>query len=301
MEIEINTGECCVGSDLSAGETKARHPSMEGAFADRLARAQEKENLLLDFLAGGEVSTTAEIAGILIRSSSETARRLLNKLTQRGLLKKDQIPSIGGSTNLYGISTLGLASAPNAHSDCPAYEMGRTSPQLLQHHLDLQLVRIALERYDDVTDWIPEKIIQVKASNSERRGRKFPDGYATDRRKLKFAIEVERNLKFGREWENTVISHFSAMHAGEYDMVAYFTDHLPQLWRQFRIIKDLELPMMPTIDFQNYWPNKFEIYSLKDFKARAYGEDAYVECYSMLEDENKKIVPRITIHRNNIP
>lgn len=301
MEIEVDPGVFVDDSGLYWRENQQLHPEMQKSFAERILRAQEKEELLLNFLASGEVSTTTEIAAAVIGSSHETARRVLNKLARHGLLKKDEIPTIGGTVHLFGLSPLGLASAANAHSDCGTYEMGRTSSHLLPHHLSTQSVRIALCRDFGFTDWVPEKIILAQATPSERRGKKFPDGLAKDRNGQVIAIEVERSIKYGVEWENTLISHWLAIRDKKYVKALYFTDHLPQLWRQFRIIKSIDLPYLETINFQAEWRGKFQIYCLSDLKAIAFGEERDVEIYHMPEAEDSKITASVVISRNSLP
>ena len=279
------------------------HPAMEGSYSQRMGRAQAKEEALLSFLASGEVCTTAEIAGALLYCSKETARRLLVKLVSRGLLKRDEIQTVGGVIHLFGLTSLGLASSLDGHTDCPIYEMGRTSSQLLHHHLDTQAVRIVLEDYFDWTDWIPEKILQVQECPSDRRGKKYPDGIGVNKDGEKIAVEIERTIKFGGEWEATLVSHWMAMRDGKYSKVIYFTDQLPQLWKQFRIIKEINLPFIQPIDFQKLWQTKFSIFSLSAVRKMAFEgmPDDGIKPYVMPESSDSKITPHVVISRSSLP
>jgi hypothetical protein len=146
---------------------------------------KEKRTDILDFLASGEAWTIARILTHLLRLSLRQTQDTLNKMVEDKLLKIEVLPN---GLRLYGITPTGLA-VVNALDTGKAFQFGKTPLSTVTHHLLCQKIRIEMERYYEVSDWVPGKMLYGK-----KYFKKVPDS-AFKFQKKSFAGEVELHLK----------------------------------------------------------------------------------------------------------
>ena len=243
------------------------HPAMRMPTHERFKRSREKQSLLLNFLGSGEIWTTLDVISHLIEGSEQNARRLVQRMVKDSVIKVDKVPHLGGQLKLYGITSYGLRVANNPHPCCRPFEIGRTHPDYVQHHLDCQYVRLVTERNTPDISWVPEKMLVASIPAKERKGRKFPDALMIyTKRNERVGIEVERNVKYQENMRNALAGHVHAFMQKEYDRVYYFSDHRESLKRSMYSIRFVKLANGENIDMEDGWFDRFIFGSLSDYK-----------------------------------
>ncbi len=169
--------------------------------AENLARAAEKHTAIIQFLADGEVYTTAAIVADLLCCSKPTANRTLASMCMAGELKTEPHFVEGHKVFVYGITPHGLALANGTGK---AFELGRTSSAYIPHHIQTQRSRIGAERRG-WHGWKPGKTLYSLSL------KKVPDSICTSPVGVVVAIEVENHVKSLKRLEEIVSSHLQSV------------------------------------------------------------------------------------------
>lgn len=180
----------------------------------RLARATAKRELLLHWLASGEIYTSLSIASRLMSASHSSAQRTLSGLVREGALKFESHFVASRKTFIYGITAHGLALCDKF--DVPHFQIGKTNSSYITHHLQTQQARLAAEACG-WTDWRPGKVLYGQNLL------KVPDALATSPAGVRVAIEIERNIKTPKTYEEVIAGHLMCVTKKLWNEVHYLT------------------------------------------------------------------------------
>lgn len=198
--------------------------------AQKLARAEDKRRLVMNFLASGEVYSTIPVLARLMGVSEQTAQPVLKKLVEEKMLKVEKNAVPFSNLKLWGISAHGLAITDTAHPKCREFSVGKTSPFFIAHHIEGQHVRLDLERAG-WRSYTPGKILM--GENCLRRNKCIADALATSPDGRRVALEIERNIKSETRMGSAMAAHMQQFIEKNYDCVYYFTPHREALERVF--------------------------------------------------------------------
>ena len=191
---------------------KTNIPRMARAQID--ARAKAKETLVLDFLASGEVWTTAPILQVLLGLSARRVYSLTERMERDQLLKSARVEGFGKLSTAWGITPTGIAFSEKAAPDCPRFE-SLPSPQFMQHHLDTQRSRLQAEAAG--WTWEAGKLLYSKGWN------KVPDALAISPSGERVAVEIERTIKTPLRYQQIIPQALRDIKAGHYVRVQYLS------------------------------------------------------------------------------
>ena len=180
----------------------------------RQARAMAKRQLLLQFLASGEVYTNTSVASKIMSASQRSAQRTLSALVLNGSLKVESHMVESRKTFIYGITPHGLAICDKF--DKPFFQLGKTNSSYITHHLQTQQARLAAESCG-WTDWQPGKILY------NQNLPKVPDAIATSPTGVRIALELERTTKSQKNYESVISGHLKSMTKKLWSEVHYLT------------------------------------------------------------------------------
>lgn len=183
-------------------------------YEERQARAQAKRNIILGFLASGEVYTSIVVAAQVMAASPSAAERTLTSLVRDGALKWEGHMVGSRKTYLYGITPHGLALMDRF--DRPYFQLGRTNGAYIPHHLETQRARLAAEEAGWI-DWMPGKLLH------SQRLKKIPDAIATSPAGVRVAIEIERHIKTPKRYEEIISAHLQSISKKLWREVHYLT------------------------------------------------------------------------------
>ncbi len=177
------------------------------------ARARAKESLVLDFLASGEVWSTASMLAQLLALSLRRAYALISRMERDNLVILDRI---NPRLSLVGITPTGLAySSHPAAARCARFEPGRQSESFISHHLDTQRARLQAEAAG--WSWLAGKLLYANGWN------KVPDALAISLAGERVAIELERTIKTSLRYQQIIPAALRDIKAGRYDRVLYLS------------------------------------------------------------------------------
>ena len=181
--------------------------------AERCARAAAKQQILLEFLASGEVYTTTDIATDLLQITRRRAAACLAALERAGALKSETHSVNARQIKIYGVTPHGLAMA-DAPASAPYFELGRTNPAWINHRLDTQRMRIHAEGAS-WSDWTPERALRLQSL------KKIPDAVATNPAGSRIAIEIERFAKTPKRYGELICAYLQEIKSGKYEEVHF--------------------------------------------------------------------------------
>ena len=251
---------------MDQSPTRQIHPAMMMSPQERREQADEKRVELLNFLGSGEVWSSLSVIAVLLQRTEQTARRLVKRLVSDGYVKIDTVSHLGGSLRLYGITRSGLEFAPEAHPLCRPFELGKTSPENVSHHLDTQYVRLFLQD-QGWTDWVPEKILLLSDTETRRKSIKIPDAIGLDRSGIRKAIEVERYVKSADRLTQAISGHVGSILQKKYGQVIYFSPQLEKLKRAFNSIEIVNIESLGLRKISEDQIEKlFQFYDLNQVK-----------------------------------
>lgn len=184
-------------------------PTLSRAEID--ARAVEKRQRVVDFLASGEVFTGPRIVAQLVDTGLRNAQRLLAAMVRDGVLVSEKIDVLGGM--IYGVTSRGL-SFSLLDDIGPHFERGRVSPFFIAHHLDCQTARLQAEAAG-WSDWTPDRRLAARGL------KKIPDAIATAPDGAKYGVEMERTIKTPKRYAEIILTHLQQIKAGYYASVIY--------------------------------------------------------------------------------
>lgn len=172
------------------------------SFLEKQSRAQAKRELILQFLAGGEVFSTVTILARLLSASPSSTTRTLDSLIRDGALKSESHLIHRRHSSVYGITPHGLGLV--GKFDARYFELGKTNTTYIPHHLNTQLARLNAEGNGWV-DWEPGKILHGQGLE------KVPDALATSQDGRRVAIEIERHIKTPKRYSEIISAHLQAI------------------------------------------------------------------------------------------
>ncbi len=172
------------------------------SFLEKQSRAEAKRELVLQFLASGEVFSTVTILSRVISASPSSTKRTLDCLIRDGALKFEMHVVQFRRSHIYGITTHGLGLA--GKFDSRYFELGKTNTTYIPHHLDTQIARLNAEE-NGWENWQPGK--SLYGQNLE----KVPDAIATNPDGKRVAIEIERHIKTQKRYSEIISAHLQAI------------------------------------------------------------------------------------------
>ena len=184
-------------------------------YQERMARAQQKRQAILKFLAHGEVSTTRAIVARLLKTSEMSADRTLQSLVRDGCLKTEQHMVNSRKIQIFGITSHGLALADQP--DGKEFELGRTNSSYIYHHLQTQHARLQAEEAG-WQDWTPGKILY------NQNFLKVPDALGTRPDGVLVALEIERHIKSKKRYESIISAHLQNISQKKFSEVHYLCE-----------------------------------------------------------------------------
>lgn len=195
-------------------------------YHQRAARAQEKARLILNFLRD-ECWTTTEITARLLNIDPVAALRTLHQMQREHYLKSEDMVLyirnrgsgryIARKTILWGISPHGLAHAFDLNEEMierPTFELGRTHPAYVEHHIGVQRLRLAAETCG-WRQWCPGKLLMNTGLD------KVPDAEAIDPNGARVAIEFEREIKTLKRYTTILATYLVALGNKRWQRVEY--------------------------------------------------------------------------------
>lgn len=225
---------------------------------ERQARASEKRGRLLDFLASGEVWTSTHLTAEVLRVSRPVALNALTALNKEKAIVSESHLVDGRTQKIWGITPHGLALAGAAGS-VPAFQLGRTNPSHIPHHLQTQQARIAAESAG-WGGWVPGKLLY------NRDLRKVPDALATSPSGIRVGLEIENYIKSQKRYADIIAAYLRDIKDGRLDEVHYLAPgglHVP-LEKVFRGIKTFSFAG-EQVRVEERHQNRFKFYSLDEW------------------------------------
>lgn len=186
----------------------------ELSFAEKQSRAAEKRQAILAFLARGETYTILTIAAKVMGCSERSALRTLDGLSRDGALKTEALFVQSRKIRIFGVTAHGLALA--GESDGSYFEVGRTNPSYVPHHIKTQRARLAAEAAG-WKSWQPGKTLHKLGLL------KVPDALAVKPDGSKIAVEIERHIKTKKRYEQVVSFHLQEISKKSWAEVHYLT------------------------------------------------------------------------------
>lgn len=208
--------------------------------AQRAARREQKRRLILRFLRTEIFSTPWVLSELIQTTDPRTIKRTVDALEREGLVVVDTVETDWRRVSLVGITPHGQAAAWRPDSGEAlvekSYERGRVGLTVLDHTLDLQLLRIRLARVG-WRDWTNADRIAPAARanvNVRRQNYKRPDALARHPSRGVLAVECERHVKTRKRYEMIVGSHLSSIKTGAFSGVVWAcpTTEIAQTVRQ---------------------------------------------------------------------
>jgi len=177
------------------------------------ARAEAKQQTVLDFLASGEVWSTATLLSLLLSLSLRRVYALIERMQRDSLLTADRISP---RLSIVGITPTGLAYSTHPFAaQCPRFEPGRVSEAFIAHHIDTQRARLQAESAG--WGWTPGKLLYNAGLL------KVPDALATSPTGVTVAIEIERTIKTTMRYQQIIPQALRDIKAGRYSQVQYIS------------------------------------------------------------------------------
>ena len=172
------------------------------SYLEKQSRAEAKRQLVLQFLASGEVFSMIAIIARLLSASPSSTTRTLDNLIRDGALKSEAHLIHCRHSLIYGITPHGLGLV--GKFDARYFELGKTNAAYIPHHLDTQLARLNAEGNGWV-DWMPGKILHSQGLE------KVPDALSTSPDGKRVAIEIERHIKTPKRYSEIISAHLQAI------------------------------------------------------------------------------------------
>lgn len=196
------------------------------------SRAAEKRTKILDFLSSGEVWTTVAVVNLLLGCSRQSSLRTLKSMEKADSIKSE----LCGNTQLFGISGNGLALAEAAHPDAKEFELGKTNPSFINHHIQTQFSRLRAEAAG-WTGWQPGKILY----SSIPKFKKVPDAIAALPSGRVIAIEIELYIKSHKRMSEILGLYIEQLIQKRHDLIYYITPNPAAMKRALDRVKTVRL------------------------------------------------------------
>lgn len=232
--------------------------------AEKLARASQKREAVLGFLASGETYSTLEILAELLQTSERNTRRLLQRLTAEKFLKVENNALPYSPLKLYGVTAHGIAMTLTAHPSAREFYLGKTNPSFIAHHIEGQKIRLTAERAG-WTNYLPGKLLYVENAG---RLKKLPDALATRPDGRRCSFEIERFIKSKKRMGEAMGGHLAQIVKKDYDLVYYFTPHLAMLERAIQNVESV-LVDGSKVQLTDSHRARFKLFDIKKWKGES--------------------------------
>ena len=247
--------------------------------AERLARAQEKADAVLSFLASGEVYTTPAVAALLLNVHQTRALACLKSLEKQGLLKSEELYFDARHQKIYGITAHGQASV-NCFTGA-IFEKGKTNSQYIHHRLFGQRMRIRAEAAG-WTAWKHENEIRKEQAalkaDDKARWKKIPDSLAINPEKKRIGYEWERAAKSPRRYESFICLHLQQIKLEYYDEVHIVCPVPVDKWVRNAMAKVTSVDLNgTTVKLEPKHLEKFKIFSEDEYLIKKVAKEEKAE------------------------
>lgn len=185
---------------------------------EREIRRAHKREAVISFLREHIWSTQDILQQVLMHQSRQATHKSLRKIEAEQLIRRHVYPHLGGKLTLWGITPHGQAMAfdPGNQKPISAYfEPSRIGEQGMQHHLDLQHLRLKAEGYG-WKEWVDGDRIGRVGKDGRR-----PDAIALDPQGRLTAIECERTIKTLKRYDQILASYLRAIKVGTFSRVVW--------------------------------------------------------------------------------
>lgn len=175
-------------------------------------RIEEKQNIVLGFLAQ-EVFSTSEILGQLLNLSRTATYKTLKLMEKRDLIRMYPIEyelAQRGKQTIWGLTPKGALLATDLDNfQIDFYEAGRIATSTMAHSLAIQRVKIA-GFTKGWTDWISSRKLKQIAARDKKKWKQIPDALATSLDGKVIAFEVEKTVKTPKRYQ-VILSNYAKM------------------------------------------------------------------------------------------
>lgn len=232
----------------------------------RKNREKEKILTLLMFLKEETYSDFSTLKFLFNLKHRSVLYNLLSKVTDMGLIQKYVFESRGGDISLWGITNDGLSIVvkPEDAIFPPRFEPTKLKAWMLDHHLDNQTARLALEQ-QGATEWINgDRNNFLNQFNVKHR----PDGLITLPNGQRVAIETERSLKTKARYQQIMTSHLLARTNELWFSVYYVLPDVQKKLSLMKIFESIKFVIINSkpIEIEARHRNVFQFFTLDELK-----------------------------------
>lgn len=175
-------------------------------------RIEEKQNIVLGFLAQ-EVFSTSEILGQLLNLSRTATYKTLKLMEKRDLIRMYPIEyelAQRGKQTIWGLTPQGALFATDFDSaKVDFYEAGRIATSTMAHSIAIQRVKVN-GMAKGWTHWISSRRLRQLAAKNKGKWRQIPDAIAVSAEGKTVAFEIERTVKTPARYE-VILGHYAKM------------------------------------------------------------------------------------------
>lgn len=235
------------------------NPIPRMTYQEKMAKNLAKKKLILDFLASGEVYTTASILQQLLQLSQPRVLSVLKTMESENTIKSESHLVASHKTSIFGITAHGIAISDKI--GMPFFERGRTNSAYISHRIDNQKMRLKAENMG--WKWIPERALILNGKNQMK---KIPDALALNSDKKRVAIEIERTVKEWKRYAGILVEYLKEIKAGRIDYVYYISpDNLEKtVEKSFKKITSVKVGN-DTVKLDETHLSRFVFISFSDF------------------------------------
>ena len=175
-------------------------------------RIEEKQNIVLSFLAN-EMFSTSEILGQLLGLSRTATFKTLKSMEKQDLVRLHHIEyelAQRGKQTIWGLTPKGALLATDLDNfQVDFYEAGRIATSTMAHSIAIQRVKlVGLKK--GWTDWVSSRKLKQIAVKDKIKWKQIPDALATSLDGKVIAFEVEKNVKTPKRYQ-VIIGNYAKM------------------------------------------------------------------------------------------
>lgn len=189
-------------------------------YQARQARREERLKQVLGFLRE-EIWSASDILGIVMGiKTPQGIHKALTALEIENVISRSSLKIYGRrAMTIWGITPHGQALAFNLQTNEKPennyFEPSRISLSTLDHHLDIQRLRLKAEAAG-WKNWLPGTRLGKSVLNGKR-----PDAVALTPNNQIVALEIERTVKTTKRYEAIISNYLQAIKNGDYSRVQY--------------------------------------------------------------------------------
>lgn len=175
-------------------------------------RIEEKQNIVLGFLAQ-EVFSTSEILGQLLNLSRTATYKTLKLMEKRDLIRMYPIEyelAQRGKQTIWGLTPKGALLATDLNDfQVDFYEAGRIATSTMAHSIAIQRVKVT-GLHKGWTDWLSSRKLRQIATKDKMKWLQIPDALATSPHAKRIAFEIEKTIKTPKRYQ-VILSNYAKM------------------------------------------------------------------------------------------